>query len=80
MSISQVSDRVKAHINATVAIAEAIRALGEVGVTELYVRVMNYMDLATLESMLATLVQAKLIERNGHSVKWVGPKINSVPE
>ena len=76
MSTSQVSDRVKAHIKATAAIAEAIRALGEVGVTELYVRVMNYMDLATLESMLATLIHAKLIERHGHSVKWVGPKID----
>lgn len=67
--------QVQASVNALLAIAEAIRELGEVPSGELYARLMGHMDLETYESFIRRLVGAKLVENRGHLLVWVGPEV-----
>jgi hypothetical protein len=69
-------EQFKAAIMAITALAEAIRELGEVPSSELYTRVMGHMNLDTYESFINRLVEAEVVQRKGHMLKWIGPKID----
>lgn len=65
--------QVTAALAITRAVAEAIRDMGEVPAGTLYAAMMDRMDLATFESLIATLVRSGLVERrNSHLLVWVG--------
>ena len=63
-----------AALGATLAIAEAIRALGRVPSGHLYARLMGHMSLETYMAMLDVLKRAGLIAVDGaHEIRWIGP-------
>jgi hypothetical protein len=66
--------QVRAAFQAIAALADAIRELERVPSGHLYARVMGHIDLDTYESFIDKLVGAKLVERKGHELVWVGPK------
>jgi hypothetical protein len=59
------------------AIAEAIRALGEVPSGELYARVMHKFDERSYRVIIETLKGAKLVEEKNHLLRWIGPKFDA---
>jgi hypothetical protein len=61
-----------AWLGALHALAEAIRELGTVPSGHLYARVMQHVDLAIYEKLIATLVHAGLVTRAGDLLKWKG--------
>jgi hypothetical protein len=65
---------IKAALQATMAVAEAIRELGEVPSGHLYARVMPYVSAAAYDRILGILIEAKLVRRSGsHLLTWIGP-------
>lgn len=70
----------KAAIEICKAVAEAIRdlsaasPLGSVPSGELYAHLMGRMSLASYQSIIDTLVGAKLITNHSHLLMWIGPK------
>lgn len=65
---------VKAVIEITRAVAEAIRDLGEVPSGELYARLMDKLDIRSYDFIIDTLLRAGVITRNNHVLAWVGPR------
>lgn len=62
------------------AVAEAIRALGEVPGGHLCARLMGVMDLHQFEQVIDLLVEARLVERApSHLLRWIGPAANPNP-
>jgi hypothetical protein len=56
------------------AVAEAIRELGEVPSGHLYARVMPYVSASAYDRILGILIEAKLVRRSGsHLLTWIGP-------
>ena len=71
--------QIHAAINATLAVAEAIRELGEVPAGHLYAGLISVMDLTQFDSLIAILCRAGVVERtSSHLLKWIGPKIGGV--
>jgi len=57
------------------AIACAIKALGEVPSGHLYAQVMDHMDLAQYELLIGALVDSGYVQqRADHMLTWSGPK------
>lgn len=52
-------------------VADAIRALGSVPSGELYVRVQGHFSLTQYQSIIDTLVRARLITNKNHLLTWV---------
>jgi hypothetical protein len=67
--------QIRAAIEATAAVAEAIRELRSVPNGELYAQVIGKMDLEYYNGILRTLKNAGLVEETGHVLRWVGPEI-----
>lgn len=67
--------QIKAAFHSTVAIAEAIRELGQVPSGHLYARVMGTLDLTAYRAVIRTLVNAGLVSDSGDLLTWVGPRI-----
>jgi len=67
-------ERVKAALGIVMALAETIRDLGEVPNGHLYAMVMDKLSLEDYNSAIKTLKGTKLVQENGHLLKWVGPK------
>ena len=62
-----------AAVNATFALAEAIRELGEIPAGHLYARLMNVMDLNQFDALIDILCQAGVVERTpAHLLRWIG--------
>lgn len=62
-----------AAFNATWAVAEAIRELGEVPEGQLYAGLSEHLDLGTFEKLIGVLVASNLIDRTHHVLRWIGP-------
>ena len=71
------SKQVRAALSAIVMIAEAIRASAEVPAGHIYATVMGHMDLATFGSFIDKLVGAKVVERRGDLLLWVGSHMSN---
>lgn len=69
--------KVKAAVEIAMAVAEAIRELGEIPSGHLYAKLMLYgVTLTQHQSILGTLTMAGLIEVTpAHLVRWIGPAI-----
>lgn len=64
----------RAALTLALIISEAIRDLGEVPSGHLYAQVMGHMTIQTYEKIISTLVNAKLVARDGnHLLRWIGP-------
>jgi hypothetical protein len=61
-------------LSVIMAVAEAIRDLGEVPSGHLYARMMGHMNLATYDAIIQTLTRAKLVTQKNHLLVWNGPK------
>lgn len=57
------------------AIAEAIRALGEVPGGELYARLCDKMTISQYETIIGTLKNAGLVSESAHMLTWIGPEL-----
>lgn len=68
---------VAAAFTATVAIAEAIRELGEVPSGHLYAQLMTRMDLRTYQRIIETLKGAGLVSETAHLLRWTGPTLDA---
>jgi hypothetical protein len=66
---------IRAAIEATAAVAEAIRELRSVPNGELYAQVMGKMGLEYYNGVLRTLKGAGLVEETGNILRWVGPEV-----
>jgi hypothetical protein len=62
---------------AAVAVAEAIRDLGEVPSGHLYVALMSKMSLNEYNRIISALKGAGLVEEKSYLLKWVGPKLEA---
>jgi hypothetical protein len=67
-------EQVRAALDAVVAVADLIRALGSVPSGELYARLMGHMDLETYDKIIGILKRAGLVAESNHRLTWVGPK------
>ncbi len=56
------------------AVAMAIRELGEIPSGHLYARLMGQMDLECYNNIISILKHGKLVEEKHHLLTWVGPK------
>lgn len=63
----------QAVVRVALAVAEAIRELGEVPSGHLYARVMGKMTLENYNAVIDALKGAGLVEETNHILKWVGP-------
>ena len=66
-------EQLRAGIDALLALAEAVRALGSVPSGVLYAHVMGTMTLAAYEKAVATLNGAGLVAEENHVLRWTGP-------
>jgi hypothetical protein len=65
---------VSAAIAKAAAVAEAIRALGNVPSGHLYANVMTHMSLSEYQSIIDALVRTKLVTQDGSfTLRWTGP-------
>lgn len=66
--------RVKAQIQAIVALSDTIRELGSVPSGHLYAQVMQYMTIDFYNSAIGILKNAKVVEESdAHLLTWIGP-------
>ena len=63
-------------VRSLAAIAESIRAVGEIPSGHLYAQVMGVLTLEQYERAVGVLKGAGLVEERGHVLRWVGPKID----
>jgi hypothetical protein len=74
--VNDAKQSMKAFVLAAAAIAEAIRELKEVPSGHLYARVMSRMSLQTYDLIIDRLIGAKLVSRQNHLLKWIGPTLD----
>lgn len=67
--------QIKAVLNVMIAITDAIREAREIPAGHLYAAVMEHVDLATFESIVARIVATRIVECRGHLLVWVGPAV-----
>jgi hypothetical protein len=66
-------DRKKAALEATVALADAIKALGSIPEGHLYARVMPHgISRETFNVLIGTLVKIGVVKRSNHELIWRG--------
>lgn len=66
-------DKNKAALQIAVAVAEAIRDLGEVPNGHLYARLMGRMSLDAYNAIIGALKGAGLVKEESHVLTWIGP-------
>lgn len=72
--------QIRAAVNATLAVAEAIRELKQVPAGNLYTHLMPVMDLDQFNALIRILVNAGLVrEDQSHLLVWIGPDIEAKP-
>src|SRR4051812_14824227 len=64
---------VRAALRIVLAVTETIREAGEVPEGTLYAGLMDRLDLAGFEKMIALVVRTGLVEKQGHLLRWIGP-------
>jgi hypothetical protein len=69
-------EQVKAVIQATMAISDAIRELKQVPSGKLYAIVMGKMSLEDYNAIIETLKRIGVVEEINHLLVWVGPAAN----
>ncbi len=68
--------QVASAVNATLALAEAIRQLKQVPAGTLYAQLMPVMDLDQFNALIRILVNAGLVRQDqSHLLTWIGPVI-----
>ncbi len=68
------AEQLKAAIEATKAIADAIQELGSVPSGELYARTMQYLSFENYEAIITTLIRIGVVRREqSHLLVWTGP-------
>jgi len=68
-------EQLRAAVNTAAAVAEAIRTAGEIPAGHLYAVLCGSLSAGTFDSLIALLGQAKLVERRGDLLRWVGPEV-----
>jgi hypothetical protein len=58
-----------------VTITEAVRNAGEIPEGTLYAVLCDRVDLTTFNRLLAAIIRGRLVSRQGHMLRWTGPKI-----
>ena len=71
----QTKSQMAGAIQATAAIAEAIRTVGSIPSGHLYAQVLGQMSHETYASIVALLKRADLVAESGNVLRWVGPVI-----
>jgi hypothetical protein len=72
--------RTEAVIRTLLAVRDCIRELGSVPSGELYARLCGHMSLETYESIIQTMINARVVRRSNHLLTWIGPpEIRAVP-
>jgi hypothetical protein len=66
-------DQIKAAIQITLAIADAIRELGEVPSGHLYARI-GHLSIEDYNSIIDILKRGGLVKEQHHLLTWIGPK------
>jgi hypothetical protein len=64
--------QVKAALDVTLALADAIRELGAIPSGKLYVLVMGMMSIESYEKAIALLTSAGLVKNEGNLLTWIG--------
>ena len=64
--------KVSAALAVTMAVAETIRALGQVPNGHLYVQLMDKLDFETYTAIIQTIKSAGLIDEKNHLLIWKG--------
>jgi hypothetical protein len=78
--IAHTREQVLAAFDATVAVAEAIRAAGRHGIPlgHLYAMLLGKCNLPSFDALVGTLIRTKLVEKRAYDLLvWVGPEIAS---
>jgi hypothetical protein len=68
------ADKHDAMLQVILAVAEAIRDLGEVPSGHLYARLMGHMTIGTYEGIIGALQGSGLVTEENHLLTWAGPK------
>jgi hypothetical protein len=67
-------EQVRAALEVTRAVAEAIRDLGEVPSGHLYARLLGTLSLEQYEAIIGVLKRTRLVEEDSsHVLRWIGP-------
>jgi len=73
MNTNTKPNEIKAALQVTAAVAEAIRELGNVPSGHLYAHLMGRLSLQQYESIIGLLKQTGLVTESGHELTWIGP-------
>ncbi len=65
-------EQIVSAVQATHAMAEAIRELGTVSDGTLYAGVMSRLSLKQYQAILLILVKAGLVTNTNHTIRWIG--------
>lgn len=69
------AEQIKAAAGIVLAIADAIKELGQVPSGHLYAHLMGLLSIGAYEQAVQILVDAKVVQRDAsHVLTWVGPK------
>ncbi len=68
------TEKTKAVIHVTVAVADAIRSLGEVPSGLLYARLMDRMSLDVYTKVIGILKRSKFVRESNNVLYWEGPR------
>ena len=74
-TVANQSDKIKAALMMVKALADAIREIGSIPSGHLYATVMNAMDLTEYDWIIDRLIGAKLVNRSGDVLRWIGPNL-----
>lgn len=72
--------QVKAALAVTIAVAEAIRELGEVPSGTLYAQLLGRVDLQGYQAIIRNLKSAGLVSESAHLLTWTGPKFEGAKQ
>jgi hypothetical protein len=56
-------------------VCETIRELGEVPSGQLYAMLLGHLTMETYNSIIDTLIRARLVSRSNHLLTWIGPRL-----
>ena len=74
MDTTPTKQQIKAALEITLAVADAIRDLGAVPSGHLYAQLMGTMSLENFQAVIRTLKGAGLVREGAHMLTWIGPE------
>lgn len=80
MSDEVTKQQLKAGLSIVFAVAESIREVGECPSGPIYAALCGKVDMIGFEKIINTLVGAKLIEKRGVMLRWIGPTATATKE